>query len=70
MFSKSVACIIFYDTRVSSSTCEIKQKPYKYINIEPPSKPIVNVTYVGLTDEIHVNKEDYNKVLDNINTTE
>lgn len=57
MLSKYVARIIFYDTRVCSSTCEIKQKPYKYINIQeqPPSKPITNIT--DLISEIHVNEE-------------
>lgn len=69
MLSKSVnngPCIIFYDARVCSSTCEIKQKPYKYINIlkQPPSKTMTNITDLGLTSEIHVNKEDNDIKLD------
>lgn len=59
-------CIIFYDTRACSSTCEIKQKPYKYINInqQPTSKNITNITDLGLISEIHVNKEDNDIKLD------
>lgn len=60
MLSKSVnngPCIIFYDTRASTPTYQIKTKQYKYINIKPSQKNIKNVKDLGLTDEIHVNNE-------------
>lgn len=60
MLSKSAnngPCIIFYDTRACTSTCEIKRKPYKYMNIKSSKKKIKNVKDLGLTDEIHVNNE-------------
>lgn len=69
MLSKSVnngPCIIFYDTRVCTSTCEIKRKPYKYINIKTPKKEIKNVKDLGLTNEIHINEETIEENLDEI----
>lgn len=52
-------CIIFYETRTSTPTYEVRVKAYKYINIKTKKthKTMVNIKDLGLTNGIHLNEE-------------